>query len=103
MSISYNWQINTLDRTLSSGIVSSIHYSVIATEGEYTSSSYGSVGLEPPAEGDPIIPYGDLTAETVVGWLQTRIGSEDVNALQLNLQRQIDEQRTPTTGSGLPW
>jgi hypothetical protein len=52
-----------------------------------------------------VIPYADLTPEIVVGWVQESKlgGDEKVAEIQAALQAQIDQQRTPTTGDGVPW
>ena len=65
MSITTTWSINTLERTVADGIVFNVHYHIASTDGTYSSSAYGSVGLDAPAEGDAVIPYSDLTAENV--------------------------------------
>jgi hypothetical protein len=68
----------------------------------YTSSAYGSIGLEQP-EGD-VIPFAELTPEIVIGWVQAKLGgAEKVDEIQAALQAQIDQQRTPTTAQGVPW
>lgn len=100
----FTWTVNTLERTVANGIVSVVHYSVDANDGTYSAGAYGSIGLDAPAEGDDIIAYADLTEATCIGWAQDKLGgAEKVAEIEAALQAQIDEQRTPTTGSGLPW
>ena len=100
----FTWTVNTLERTVADGIVSVVHYSVNANDGTYSAGAYGSIGLDAPAEGDTVIPYGDLTADTCIGWAQDKLGgAEKVTEIEAALQAQIDEQRTPTTGTGTPW
>jgi hypothetical protein len=78
------------------------HYTVNANDGTYSAGAYGSVGLEQP-EGN-VIPYADLTPEVVIGWVQDKLGGEEkVAEISAALQKQIDEQRTPTTAAGVPW
>ena len=102
MTTTYTWAIANLERTTVDGIVFTVHWSVAANDGTYASSAYGSIGLEQP-EGD-IIPYADLTPEIVVFWVQEKLGgAEKVAEIQAALQAQIDQQRTPTTGDGVPW
>lgn len=99
---SFSWNIVNMERTLATGIVNVLHYTIDAFNGTYRSSAYGSIGLEPPEE-DATIPYGDLTKETVVGWLLDKLGEEKKVEVETALQTQIDEQRAPTKGAGLPW
>jgi hypothetical protein len=96
------WNIAQLERHAADGIVFTAHYTVDANDGTYSSSAYGSIGLEQP-EGN-VIPYADLTPEIVIGWVQEKLGgTEKVDEIQAALQAQIDQQRTPTTAQGMPW
>jgi hypothetical protein len=98
----FEWGVAQMDRHTSDGIVFTVHYTVSANDGIYSSSAYGSIGLEQP-EGDAI-PYADLTPEIVIGWVQAKLGGEEkVDEIQAALQAQIDEQRNPTKAQGLPW
>jgi hypothetical protein len=98
----YTWGIAQMERHTSDGIVIVVHYTVAANDGTYGSSAYGSVGLEAP-EGN-VIAFADLTPEVVIGWVQDKLGGEEkVAEISAALQKQIDEQRTPTTAAGVPW
>ena len=100
----FTWAVNTLERHTADGIVYTVHYTVNASDGTYSEGAYGSVGLTPPAEGDEVIPYDDLTEEVVIGWTQTAIGGDEkVTAILNALQARIDEKRTPTKANGVPW
>ena len=96
------WGIAQMERHTADGIVITVHYTVDANDGTYSAGAYGSVGLEAP-EGN-VIPYADLTPEVVIGWVQDKLGGEEkVAEISAALQKQIDEQRTPTTAAGVPW
>ena len=100
----FTWTVNTLERTVADGIVTVVHYSVNANDGTYSAGGYSSIGLDAPAEGDDIIPYADLTETWAIDALQAKLGgAEKVTEIQAALQAQIDEQRTPVTGTGTPW
>jgi hypothetical protein len=98
MTTTYTWAIASCERTTKDGIVYTVHWTLAATDGTYTSSAYGSIGLEQP-EGD-VIPYADLTPELVIGWVQDKL---DVPAIEAALQAQLDEQAAPTKAAGVPW
>ena len=103
MSITTTWTIAQLDRELADGYVNTVHYRVDATDGTYQAGAYGSVGLEKP---ETLVPYKDLTSNTVVGWVKAKLNSEDSEAVakvEAALAANIAEQKTPTTGTGLPW
>ena len=95
----FNWQIPQMDRLTADGFVVTVHYIVTATDDTYTSSTYGTVGYtqEP---GETYIPYADLTEAIVVGWVQTSLGKDVVEA---SLQSQIDAQKHPVQAAGVPW
>lgn len=95
----YTWSIVNMDRLTSDNFVVTVHYHVSATDGTYNASTYGTVGYtEQP--GETYIPYNQLTQEMVVGWVQTSLGKDTVEA---SLQSQIDAQINPVQAAGLPW
>ena len=102
MAITYTWAVANMDRTLSNGYVGTVHYTISADDGTYASSAYGSLGLEAPEE-DEAIPYSQLTPEIVTGWVKEKFGDEKVAEIEDALAAQIEQQRTPTSGTGLPW
>ena len=102
MTTTYTWAIASCDRTTADGIVFTVHYTVAANDGTYSSSAYGSIGLEQP-EGN-VIPYADLTPELVIGWVQGKLGGDEkVAEIEAALQAQLDEQAAPTKAAGVPW
>ena len=102
--ITYTWSIANLERHTADGICYSVHYQISANDGIYTAGAYGSIGLEAPAEGDPVIPFSELTEATVIGWVKEKLGGEEkVAEIHSALESQILEQRSPSKASGLPW
>ena len=98
----YTWTVSNMERNLADGMVTTVHYQVAAHDGTYSSSAYGSIGLE-PADPASMVPYADLDEFTVASWVADKFGPEKVQEIQQALQNQIDLQRTPVTGSGVPW
>ncbi len=95
----YLWTISQMDRLTADGFVVTVHYNVSATDGTYNASTYGTVGYtEQP--GETYTPYDQLTEAQVVGWVQTSLGKDTVEA---SLQGQIDAQANPVQESGVPW
>lgn len=100
----FTWTVNTLERTVANGIVSVVHYSVNASDGTYSAGAYGSTALDEPEREAQIIAYADLTEAICISWAQEKLGgAEKVAQIEAALQAQIDEQRTPITGTGTPW
>jgi hypothetical protein len=98
MATTYNWNIQQMDRLTSDGFVVTVHYTVNAVDGEYTASTYGTVGYT--QEEGSYVPFEQLTPEMVVGWVQTSLGKDTVED---SLAAQIEAQKNPVQKSGLPW
>ena len=94
----YEWNVVNMDRLTSDGFVVTVHYTVNAVDGEYTASTYGTVGYTQDSED--FTPYDELTQEQVVGWVQTSLGKTTVEE---SLANQIEAQKNPVQESGLPW
>ena len=97
----FTWAIANLERETADGFVFTAHYTVAANDDAYSSSAYGSIGFQRP---DNLIPFADLTEETVIGWVKEALGGDEkVESIQTALQNQIDEQRSPSKAAGVPW
>ena len=92
------WNIVNMERKTSDGFVVTVHYTVTAVDGEYTASTYGTVGYT-QEEGN-FTPFEQLTKDQVVGWVQTSLDKETVEA---SLASQIEALKNPVQESGLPW
>ena len=93
-----------MDRQLSNGAVQVVHWTVSATDGTYSSGAYGAVGLDQPEDDADLTPYADLTQAWAVEAAQAKLGGADrVAEIHAALQAKIDVQRTPVSGSGVPW
>jgi hypothetical protein len=99
-----NLNIAQLDRTLPDSVVSTIHWTANQTDGDFTASSYGSLGVPVKDPSDPtFIPFDDLTEDQVKQWVLDTMGQEQVTALQANLDGQIEAQKNPVSATGVPW
>lgn len=93
-----------MDRQLSNGAVKTVHYTIEANDGTYSSGAYGSIDLDQPESDSDLTPYADLTEAWAIAAAQAKLGgAERVAQIEAALQAQIDEQRTPVSGSGVPW
>jgi len=116
MSISYSWTFSALDVEIGpvppddvTMVVYTIHWRYSATDGEdppHTASSIGTSSVT-WTEGDPWIPFVDLTESDVQGWTEEQLGEEQIEGMQASFDAQIAEQITPThetmRGDELPW
>jgi hypothetical protein len=98
MATTYNWNVVQMDRLTSDGFVVTVHYTVNAVDGDYTASTYGTVGYT-QGEGS-YVPYADLTEAEVVGWVQESLGKDTVEE---SLAAQIEAQKNPVQEAGVPW
>ena len=96
--MNFTWNVVQMDRLTSDGFVVTVHYTVNAVDGEFTASTYGTVGYT-QGEGS-YVPYADLTQEQVIGWVQESLGKDTVEA---GLTAQIEAQKNPVQETGLPW
>ena len=87
-----------MDRQVADGFVTTVHYNVSAIDGEFTASTYGTVGFT--KEEMDYVPFEELTPEQVIGWVKDSLGQETVEAA---LAAQIEAQQNPVQLSGLPW
>lgn len=101
MTTTYTWRIANLERETADGYVFTAHYTVDAKDDTYSAGAYGSIGFERP-EGE-LIPFADLTEDTVIGWVKEKMGDEAISNVESALQSQLDEQRNPTKAAGMPW
>jgi hypothetical protein len=102
MTTLFDWRIANLERETENGLVFTVHYTISAQDEVYSSSAYGSLGLERPDE-DEMIPFSELTEEICVGWLKEKLTEEKVAEIEAALQAQLDEQHWPSKAAGVPW
>ena len=95
----YTWSIVNMNRLTSDNFVITAHYNVSATDGTFQASTYGTTSYT-QAESESFLPYASLTEAIVVGWVQTALGKDTVEA---SLQGQIDAQANPVEEAGVPW
>lgn len=101
MAVTYSWSFPTLDVVFDEGtmqnVVQTAHWIYTATDGMYTASNYGSIGLSPPNPSD-FVPYEQLTPSIVEGWVQSAMGQEQIDAMNTSLSNNIAAQKNPTSG-----
>jgi len=91
------WTVSEMERVKATGFVNVVHYNVTKVDGEFTASTYGTIGYQ---DGTPTTPFASLTEAQVIAWVKDKLGEETVEAA---LAAQIEAQRNPVKASGLPW
>lgn len=111
MAISYFWTINPLEcYPTASGetdVVFIAHWQYHATEtvsgSIYNATNIGTQTLT-YTSGSPFTPFNELTLEQVSGWVEEAMGPEQVEAMKVNLARQIENQiNPPVVTLPAPW
>jgi hypothetical protein len=99
-----NLNIVTIDRNLPAGLCTTAHWTATKTDGDYTASAYGSIGLPAKDPSDPtFVAYESITEAQAVEWVKAAMGEEAVAALEANLDGQIEAQKNPVSATGVPW
>jgi hypothetical protein len=93
----FNWSVVQTNYNTSDKFITTVHYVVSAVDGEFTASTYGTVGY---TEEGAFTPYSQLTEAVVVGWVKDSLGQATVEEA---LAAQIDALKNPVSESGLPW
>ena len=105
MATTYNWNVVQMnaypDVDGEKDVVFTVHWTLTGTDGTYTGSSYGSVGVTVDSSA-PFTPYPELTQEQVLGWVWAN--GVDKDATEANIDQQIENQVNPTVVSlPVPW
>ena len=110
MAATFTWQIPTCEHIIADGGINVVHWRCTASEtvGEgddavvYSASSYGTQGLTPDASAEGFIAYDSVTEDNVKSWIWAD-GNLDKAGIEAGLQGNIDAQKNPVSGSGVPW
>ena len=100
MATEFKWSIGTLERKLDDGFVFTAHWRAVASDGDFSASSYGTAGFTPDPESEDFTAYDDLTEADVLAWVWESV---DKDATEAALQARIDADKNPTTATGTPW
>lgn len=107
MSIAYTWVINALEAYPQyegeSDVVFTVHWTFNGSDGTHDGSVYGSVGVS-YQPGEAFTPFNNLTEAQVIGWVTSALGTEQVDALKSNIDKQIaDKINPPSVTLSVPW
>ena len=108
------WSIVNLDRKVSfddkADVVTTVHWQLVDLETvgsgndeiKYYGSSYGSVGLD-TSDLSSFTPYADITEPDAIAWAKAAMGDDQVAQYEQSVADQIQNLKTPTTETGVPW
>jgi hypothetical protein len=107
MSISYQWNVNTVDVYPTdeghSNVIYNVHWRLNATDTQvdpegnpYTASVYGTQVLD-TSDLSGFIDFDSVTSAEVQGWTESAMGAEQVQSLKDALDANIAGQINPTS------
>ena len=107
MSISYTWDVNTVDVYPTDGdytdVIYNVHWRLNATDTEvdaegnpYTASVYGTQVLD-TSDLSNFTDFESVTSSQVQGWVESAMGAEKVQSLKNSLDADIAEQINPAS------
>jgi len=104
------WTIGSLERTFKLGsksnVVTQLHWrcndSTTVGEDTYSGGVYGSQSLN-TKDLKSFVAYTKVTEEVALGWLMDAEDEGFKATVEAKVAAQIEEQSTPTSGSGVPW
>jgi hypothetical protein len=107
MSIAYTWGFPQVEISPSldglEKVVRTVHWTLTATDGDYSASCYGSVGLDAPVAEDFTL-FDDISKAQMEEWITAKIdtGRTKINDMKNGLAGNIESQKTPKTISMKP-
>ena len=105
MAISKTWQVNTMERDISDGHVNKVIYRVKGMDGDTEKDrATGEVSFTKPSSlPSDFVAYDKLDEATVLGWVKTAIGADEVAAIEKAIEDNIAIINTPVTATGKPF
>ena len=114
MAVTNTWSIAQCEYVLSedglTNVINLLHWRLNAEEtvgsGDdavtYHASSYGTQNLGDP-DPDNYTPYADVTEAECIAWCQSEMGEEQVQSILDSVAANIELQKNPVDGHGVPW
>ena len=107
MAITKTWEVNTMERDLSDGHVNKVIYRVKGIDDSDSTEKDRATGevnfVKPSSLPSDFKAYDSLDEATVLGWVKTAIGTDDVTAIEKALEDNIALINTPVTATGKPF
>jgi len=111
MAISYSWDVSNVDyypeHDGQNKVIFNVHWRLNGVDSEvdaegnpYSAGVYGSVGLD-VSDLSGFVAYDSVTVSDVQGWVESALGSDQVQAYKDNIDAQIAELKNPSVVSGV--
>ena len=108
MATTFTWTIDELERNSSDDGIHHARWLCSASETVGTGDDAvthvarlgGKTHHTPDPSASDFIAFASVTEANVLGWVQAVVGKSDT---ETKLQAMVDEKKTPTTATGVPW
>jgi hypothetical protein len=101
------WQIIDTTSRKSDGLITKVLYECRLKSEDDRVSSIGEITLTGDSTLSDFIPFSDLTEQTVIEWIKSSLGEDQVTAIETKLQNRISTRKAAkeaeTEQKGLPW
>ena len=98
MAVSFTWKIERLECRLLVGerenVVGKVHWRVFGSEGDVQESIYGMTEIAFD-ESAAFVAFEALTEETVISWVQDRLGASAIDAHKASLAAAVTARLDP--------
>lgn len=95
-------EITNMFRRPDDGMVVDVRFKITKTDGQHSAEYTGAVMLSPSFDNSKFIPFNLLHPDVVQDWVKSAIGDE-LEIIDGLLQKRINDQKSPSVVSGLPW
>ena len=85
-----------------SNVVYAVEYSVAHGSGSQSATVTGRLNLD-ISDLSSMVAYNSLTENTVIGWVKTGLGADEVTALETVVTSVAEEKNREGTTLGKPW
>ena len=100
------WTIRNTNYVLSkdgkTNVIERVEAHVSDQDGEFTAGDIASARLQ-TSDLSSFKAYADVVEADCVTWIKEALGADEVAVIEKRLTDNIEAQKNPTHGNGLPW
>ena len=100
MAVTYTWSVSDIERNVSDGGITTIHWRCTGVDGDHSASNYGTTAHEYDASDAGFIAYDSVTEANAIDWAKAQL---DADAIEQAIADKIAAEQNPTSAAGVPW
>ena len=101
------WEIRDTRSTITDGLITKILYGCVIELEDDIERKIGEITLTGDSTSSNFVPFETLTEETLIEWVKSSLGEEQVIAIETEIQNNINARiairKAVTEKGGLPW